>query len=197
MEIVSRVVNLYARMDKAVAEFQLKSGLRCPTGCGICCPAADVQVTVLEMLPVAHEILRIDRATEWLERLDAIQEARGCILYSVQPAEGAAGHCSFYNWRPMLCRLFGFAAVRSRAGAKALSVCKHVRQTDPLAAAAAIALAEEAPCFVHFSAQVYALDPALGIRLMPINTALRHAIERLGLNLSFGYRENLRDNTAA
>jgi hypothetical protein len=45
-------------------------------------------------------------------------------------------------------------------------------------------LAEEAPCFVHYGAQVYALDPALGTGLMPINAALRRAIERLGLSLS-------------
>lgn len=197
MEIVSQVMDLYARMDMAAAEFQLKSGLRCPAGCGLCCPTADVQATVLEMLPVAHEMLRNGQAADWLERLDAIHESRGCILYSVQPAEQAAGHCGFYNWRPALCRLFGFAAVRSRTGNKALAVCKHVKQTDPQGAAAAMALAEEAPCFVHFSAQVYALDPVLGGRLMPVNTALRHAIERLGLSLTFAYRETLRDNTAA
>jgi Fe-S-cluster containining protein len=197
LEIVSGVMDLYARIDKAVTEFQLKSGLRCPPGCGSCCPAADVQVTILEMLPVANEILCNGEAADWLERLAALPESGRCVLYVEQSAPGAAGHCGFYSWRPALCRLFGFASVRSRAGTKALSVCKHIKQIDPQGAAAAMALAEEAPCFVHYSSQVYALDPVLGSRLMPINAALRNAIERLGLNFSFAYRETLRDNTAA
>jgi Fe-S-cluster containining protein len=183
LEIVSQVKDLYARIDKAVAEFQLKSGLRCPAGCGLCCPTADVQVTILEMLPMAHEIICNHDAGAWMDRLTAESEAGRCALFSEKRISDA-GHCGFYSWRPALCRLFGFAAVRSRTGAKALSVCKLIRQSDPQGAAAAMVLAEEAPCFVHYGAQVYALDPALGTGLMPINAALRRAIERLGLSLS-------------
>lgn len=197
MEIVSRVMDLYAQIDKAVAEFQLKSGLRCPAGCGACCPTADVQVTLLEMLPAAREILRRGEAADWLERLAALPEPGRCLLYAPQPAPEASGHCSFYRWRPALCRLFGFAAVRGRTGLKALSVCRHIKQADPQGAAAAALLAEEAPCFVHSSTRIYALDPVLGTRLMPINTALRHAIERIGLRQSFAYTETFQDNTAA
>ena len=65
MEIVSQVMDLYADIDKAVAEFQLRSGLRCPAGCGLCCPTADVRVTVLEMLPIALEILCNQDAGAW------------------------------------------------------------------------------------------------------------------------------------
>jgi uncharacterized protein len=181
LEIVSQVMDLYVHIDKAVAEFQLKSALRCPAGCGLCCPTADVRVTVLEMLPMAHEILSNHDAGAWMDRLTAEPEAGRCVVFSEKRISDA-GHCGFHNWRPALCRLFGFAAVRGRTGAKALSVCKYIRQNDPQGAAAAMALAEEAPCFVHYGAQVYALDPALGTALMPINAALRLAIERLGLN---------------
>ena len=183
MEIVSQVMDLYAHIDSAVAEFQLKSGLRCPVGCGQCCPTADVRVTTLEMLPMAHEILCNHDAGDWMDRLGTQPQAGRCALYSEKRISDA-GHCSFYNWRPALCRLFGFAAVRSRTGGRAISVCKYIRQKNPRGAKAAMALAEEAPCFVHYGAQVYALDPALGTELMPINMALRRAIERLGLSLS-------------
>ena len=197
MEIVSRVMDLYAQMDKSVAAFQLKSGLRCPTGCGACCPSAHVEVTVLEMLPIAHEILRQGGAAEWLQRLASHENAGRCQLYLAEPQEEAAGHCGFYKWRPSLCRLFGFAAVRGRNGEMILSVCRQIKQTDPRAACAAVHLVDQAPCFIHFGTQVYALDPVLGNAQLPINTALRHAIERLGLHLAFTYGETLRDNTAA
>ena len=181
LEIVSQVMDLYARIDKAVAEFQLRSGLRCPSGCGRCCPTADVRVTVLEMLPIAHEIFQNHDACAWMDRLAAQPVSGRCILFSEKQISDA-GHCSFYTWRPVLCRMFGYAAVRSRTGANALSVCKYIRQNDPETAAAAMAYAGEAPCFIHYGARVYALDPGLGNELMPINTALRRAIERLGLN---------------
>lgn len=197
MEIVLRVMDLYAQIDRSVAEFRLKSGLRCPAGCGACCPTADVQVTVLEMLPAAHRILHTGEAVAWLARLAAAPQPGRCLLYAPQPAAEAAGHCTFYKWRPALCRLFGFAAVKGRTGAKALSVCKRIKQEDPRGGAAAASLAAEAPCFTHYSSLIYALDPALGTRLMPINAALRHAIERIGLRQSFAYAETLRDNTAA
>lgn len=197
MEIVSRVMGLYAQIDRSVAEFRLKSGLRCPAGCGACCPTADVQVTVLEMLPAAHRILRSGEVLGWLARLAAAPEPGPCMLYAPLPAPETAGHCTFYSLRPALCRLFGFAAVRDRTGAKALSVCRRIKQEDPRGAVAAAALAAEAPCFTHYSSLIYALDPALGTRLMPINAALRHAIELIGLRQSFAYAETLRDNTAA
>ena len=181
MEIVSQVMDLYAEIDKAVVEFQLRSGLRCPPGCGHCCPTADVRVTILEMLPIAHEILCNHDAGAWMDRLVAQPEGARCMLFSEERISDA-GHCSFYSRRPVLCRLFGFAAVRSRTGAKALSVCKHIRQNDPQAAAAAMAHAEEAPCFVHYGSRVYTVDPVLGNGLLPINTALCRAVERLGLN---------------
>jgi Fe-S-cluster containining protein len=181
LEIVSQVMDLYACIDKAVAEFQLRSGLRCPAGCGRCCPTADVRVTVLEMLPIAHEILCNHDAGVWMDRLAAQPIPERCALYS-EKGIADAGHCTFYGHRPVLCRLFGYAAVRSRTGAQALSVCKWIRQNAPRAAAAAMALAEEAPCFVDYGSRVYALDPVLGNGLLPINTALRRAIERLGLH---------------
>jgi Fe-S-cluster containining protein len=197
LEILSRVMDLYAQIDKSVAEFQLKCGLRCPTGCGACCPTAYVETTILEMMPIANEILCRDEADVWLQRLTPQMDAGKCRLYISAPEQADSGHCSFYRWRPSLCRLFGFSAVRTRSGAKALSVCKHISENDPLGAAAAAVLADQAPAFIYYSAQVYRIHPVLGNALMPINTALRHAIERIGLQHSFAYGETLRDNSAA
>lgn len=190
-------MELYARIDKAVAEFQLKSGRRYPTVCGACCPGAEVEATILEMLPLAHQMLCNGQADVWMERLTSHDDPSHCILYSQQLLSDGAGHCGFYQWRPSLCRLFGFSAVPSRTGTRMISVCRQIKQNDPQSAVAAAALADEAPCFVHYRAQVYAIDPVLGNGLMPINAALRHAIERLGLRLAFAHKEMLRDNTAA
>ncbi len=197
MGIFSEMTALYAHIDQVVAEFQLRSGLRCPPGCGKCCTTSDVQVTVLEMLPMAHEMFCDGTADQWLERLSVPSVSGRCVLYKVHGTENLAGHCGYYKWRPVVCRLFGFAAVRDRTGSKTLAVCRHIRQNNPKVALVAMAMAEEAPCFVKYGTEVFGLDPVLGFRLMPINTALHQAIERLGIVRSYAYRESLRDNPAA
>ena len=70
MELVPKVTDLFTPIDKNVAEYHLKSGLRCPVLCDACCPTADAQTTVLEMLPAAQEILRRDAGTFWLNRIN-------------------------------------------------------------------------------------------------------------------------------
>ncbi|WP_319522622.1 YkgJ family cysteine cluster protein [uncultured Desulfosarcina sp.] len=197
LDFISQLMALYAEIDKEVAAFQLKSGLRCPAGCGDCCATADVQVTVLEMLPMAHAMLCDGTAAQSLERLSGPNGSGTCVLYTAHPVADTAGHCGQYPWRPGLCRLFGFAAVRGRTGSKTLAVCRHIRQNDPHGASAAMTLAEEAPLFVQYSAQISGLDPVLGARPMPINIALHQAIQRLGLNAAYAHLESFRDNTAA
>jgi hypothetical protein len=93
--------------------------------------------------------------------------------------------------------LFGFAAIRGRTGSKTLAVCRHIRQNDPHRAEAAMSLAEEAPLFVHYGTRICGLDPVLGAKPMPVNIALRQAIQRLGRNASYAHLESFRDNTAA
>jgi Fe-S-cluster containining protein len=197
LEILHRLMTLYGTIDRDMAEFQLESGLRCLAGCGKCCLTGDVQVSVLEMLPMAHKMFCDGTADQWLDRLSGSSRTGTCIVYTDNPPVYAGGHCAYYAWRPVLCRLFGFAAVRGRTATKTLTVCRHIRHNAPQEAAAAMALAGEAPCFANHSANLYGLEPVLGLRVMPINAALRQAIERLGLNFAYTHREGLRDNTAA
>jgi Fe-S-cluster containining protein len=191
LELVSKVTALFADIDKKVAEFQLKSGLRCPKMCGACCPSAKVQTTILEMLPAAQEILRRDAAAFWLDRISNQTPSNRCVFYQTQPAPEASGHCEFYPWRPSVCRLFGYAAVRTRQGKSALAACKQLKQTAPDDVVAAMALEIEAPCFTWYGTRIYGLDPVLGTKLFPINMALSHAVERMGLQMHLAYHERL------
>jgi len=191
LTLVSKVTDLFSCIDKKVAEFQLKSGLRCPNMCGVCCPTADVQTTILEMLPAAQEILYRGAGAFWLDRISVQDPTSLCVFYQTRPAPEASGHCGFYAWRPAVCRLFGYAAVRTREGKSALAVCKHLKQTAPDGVAAAMALDAEAPCFTWYGTQICGLDPVLGTKILPINMALRHAIERMGLQIHLAYRERL------
>ena len=114
MAIVSQLETLYALSDRAVAEFQLKCGLRCPAGCGRCCLDGDIQVSVTEMLPMAHAMFCDGTAARWLDRLLAASGSAPCIIYRQEPEQNIPGHCRYYQWRPLVCRL-GLKFSHSRA----------------------------------------------------------------------------------
>lgn len=107
----------------------------------------------------------------------------GCVLYLTDRPEASPGNCGFYTWRPAVCRLFAFAAVHTRESRQVLAACKHLKTLDPTAMAAAMAHADDAPCLSNVSSLLYAIDPTLSSRLMPINEALKEAIHRMGLYL--------------
>ncbi len=197
MKIIERIMDVYARMDRDVARFQLKTGLRCENGCGTCCTSTAVQTSVLEMLPMAREIFREGGADAWLARLDDPARPEYCVLYRSERAPEEPGHCRYYPWRPTVCRLFGFATVHTRSGIPALSVCRLVKQSAPEAVAVAMASASDAPCFSDAATWVYGLDPGYGSRRMPINDALRMALMRIGLQMQAAYGERMGNDTAA
>jgi Fe-S-cluster containining protein len=197
MQRIAQVMSFYTQIDQQIAGFQLKSGLRCLPGCGLCCPEADVQTTVLELLPAAHEILYRGEGNHWLNRIEARAPSTVCVFYAYDPGPDMPGNCTFYTWRPVVCRLFGFASIRDRRSQKLLSVCKHVKKASPGEVAAALALQEQAPCFSEAGSCIYSLDPDLGAKLLPINMALKKAILQLGLRMQMAQSEDLGNTSAA
>lgn len=197
MESVDRVMSAFAQVDQKIAAFQLKTGLRCVSGCGRCCPESDIQTTVLEMIPAAHEILCRGQSGFWIDRIAEQNSTGRCVFFSTEQLPDSSGHCEFYKWRPAICRLFGFATVHNRLNQKLLAACKYMKQTCPETVATAVACQDEAPCFSDVGTSIYGLDPALGTRLMPINEALEKAVTRLGLYMQMVQNESLGHITAA
>ncbi|OHD74519.1 MAG: hypothetical protein A2V99_08515 [Spirochaetes bacterium RBG_16_67_19] len=177
---------LYRRLDRRITSFRRVSGLGCPPGCGECCLSPEVEATVLEMLPLALDLRRRGLVEPTLARLGPGGEPpRPCLFYSPAPLGAFGGHCSVYPWRPLLCRLFGFAAVAGPEGRPELAVCGRMRAALPdrtrAAAAAVLAGRLRAPLMRDWSLAAYRLDPALGANPLPINSALKQALERVGL----------------
>ena len=176
---------LYRRLDRRIAAFRRAAGLACPPGCGECCLSPEVEATVLEMLPLALRLRRDGRLARTLAGLGSREPPRRCVFYSPDPLGAFGGHCTVYPWRPLLCRLFGFASVADPESRPELAVCGRMRAADPgsaRAAAEAVAAGRlKAPVMRDWSLAAYRLDPALGSGPQPINTALKQALERVGL----------------
>lgn len=177
------VSGLYRRLDLHAASFRAASGLECPAGCGRCCVSAEVEATVLEMLPAAFRLQRDGRLERTLAELESLPAT--CVLCLPQPAPPARGHCGLYDHRPLLCRLFGFAARLDREGARALSSCRLIRAAEPERTARAEQAVRErrvvVPVMGDYRMKLYGIDPSLGARPLPINLALAQALEMVGL----------------
>lgn len=178
-----RVLAVYRDLDAAVAAFAARTGLGCPRGCGHCCRSEEVEATVLECIPLAFELFRAAQAELLLDRLEKIGDDPRCALYRSDYTEAGLWGCSQYHFRPVVCRLFGFAGNRDRDGIPRLAMCRVMKErSGPAAAGPAMADGDAPmPLFSDAGLHITALHPGLGTVRMPINTALSEALRKVGM----------------
>lgn len=183
LELEYKVLEVYRRLDAAVAEFAARTELACPAGCGRCCISEKVEATVLECIPLAFELFRTGQADRVLDRLDSNGDHRQCVLYRPDFTEAGLWGCSQYRHRAVVCRLFGFAGNRDRDGLPRLAMCRIMKgksgDTPCLAAEHLSAM----PLFSDAGLAITALHPSLGTIRMPINEALYEALQKVGMFL--------------
>jgi len=180
---VDRLKDLYARIDAQTEAFARASGLCCPAGCGACCLSPEVEATELEMEWMAEHLLEQGLAEAVLERIAASGTPSPCVLYVPEAGNPRQGRCGHYGQRPVLCRLFAFAAVQDKTGRARLAACRVHREEQPEAAEAAVRAVEEGtlpvPLFAAAARGLLDIDPERGALRLPINAALRGALARV------------------
>ena len=169
---------MYRAVDAEIAAFQDATGLGCPTGCGHCCETQTPYVNVADMEPIARDLVARGAGETVYDHAVAAVSGTPCVLY--EPGR-LPGGCTEYELRPMLCRLFGFGAVRDKHGQARLALCRIHGREVPEAAARAVAFVDgggAVPSFADWQAEADAVAPD-GLReQMPINEALARALER-------------------
>ena len=183
-EICSEVVKIYHDLDQKTVGFQLATGLRCLPECGVCCENSEVEATVLEALPAAEQIYRRREHEAVFSAIEQTQKwgRSVCVLYRPDPGFPGDGRCRYYDFRPVLCRLFGFAARRNKFGDIELCTCRIIKETNPEAVRRAEMLISEgfsAPVYHDSFMRVASIDPSKGYRCLPINLALKEALQYL------------------
>jgi len=183
-DLSHRVLGLYSEMDRQTAEFRTATGLHCPPGCGQCCESSTSEATAIEMLPAAEELFSRGEAQQWLKDIASVRETERCVLFQPDRLTPGNGDCQLYPFRPSVCRLFGFAAMRNKDGKPVLLTCCRQKEQIPVlvkGAQEAISRGMAVPSFDYFFLQMVALEPSLGRQRVPINQALHLALERYGL----------------
>ena len=210
-ELSSQVMDVYQSLSQEFSAYQSSQSLNCVEKCGACCNNPDIEVSPLEMLPLALHLFDTGRAEQEFDELDSYS-GFACKQYQRLSLDGKEGYCGIYEYRPGICRMFGAAGYKTKSGEATLSVCKPIKQAVPEKYAAAVIAIQPAwgqsnnsdpmsisnskpPMIAEGRQKLAQLDYELGDKLIPINDALRYILEKI-LTLSF-YSQNINDGVAA
>jgi uncharacterized protein len=185
---VRSLLHLYEKLNNDISRFQRSSGLHCQAGCGKCCNNPKVETTVLEMIPLAVELWREGQGEHWLNESAKVEFKGPCVFYKADPLVEGNGRCSVYHLRPLICRLFGFSAITDKNNQKKLLTCPIIKSQCADLETLEKKINEDmfVPKTTDYTMQVMHMDPQLGQKQLPINEALKLALEKVGLSLKYG-----------
>jgi Fe-S-cluster containining protein len=179
---VKLVEQLFQKLEHEIEHFQSESKLHCILGCGKCCTTPDIDASPLEFLPWAFHLFLNGKAEETLEELNK-KTNLSCHLYRpLTIVDNNSGSCSNYVYRGLICRLFGYAASRDKYGKLRLATCKIIKenqQENYLNTVEAISNGLYVPIFSDYYMNLSQIDYGLGTLILPINQALKRAIEEV------------------
>jgi len=178
------VEGIYENLDSQIRGAAVLAGLGCRSSCGECCLSPTIEASPIEMLPMALYLVTVGESDAFLSRFSTTQDSV-CLMYSYDTSDSTRGHCRSYKYRPLVCRLFGYGTVHSKVSERPTLVSCHWQRelfTDALNRYQELAHQGMVPSFSDFSMQIRSLtnDPDMG-KLLPINEALRIAIEKVSL----------------
>jgi Fe-S-cluster containining protein len=177
---VELVETLFNQLDIESAQFRESSGLNCESGCGQCCTSPEIEASPLEFLPWAFHLFLNGEAEKMLTK---IEEANGatCVIYKSLSLVNQ-GRCSNYKYRGLVCRLFGFAANKDKYGKLRMVTCKIIKEGQLASFNStneSITKGLKVPIFTEYYMQLYQIDFKLGNLILPINKALKMALEEV------------------
>ncbi|MEQ8927287.1 MAG: YkgJ family cysteine cluster protein [Fulvivirga sp.] len=176
---VKAVERVFNGLEKDIKSFQQNTGLNCVSGCGLCCHNPNITATALEFLPFAYDLFKRDMAYQWLE--DLTENSGGlCKIFRPLLTESDRGFCGHYQYRGLICRAFGFSAMKNKHGNPTLVTCKPIKSEfndEYNRAVEHINNNGNAPLMSNYYYQLRAIDSDLGREHLPINEAINMAVK--------------------
>ncbi|OXG00807.1 putative zinc- or iron-chelating protein [Flavobacterium araucananum] len=180
---VRQVEALFDRLEIEITAFKTQTQLYCNTGCGKCCTTPNIDASPLEFLPWAFHLFLNGKAEETLASLRDTSSSNSCLLYRpLSLLEHHQGSCSNYRYRGLICRLFGYAANTDKYGKLRLATCKIIKeqqQENFIAAEEAINKDQYVPVLANYYMQLAQIDIRMGVLSLPVNQALKIALEEV------------------
>ncbi len=172
---ITALNHLYSRLDNSINKLKISSGLNCPAGCGMCCLKNDIQASSTEFLPLAVDLLKQGTAETWYDK--AIADTSGvCVLFTGVPQQS----CTQYENRGLICRLFGYAALRNKYGVPGISACKVLKGTPAFDSASKYFTShKKGPLIDEYYLKLAAIGGRFPLEYFPINKAIGKALENI------------------
>ncbi len=177
---VQLVEGLFLKLEQETALFKQSSGFSCVSGCGKCCTYPDVEASPIEFLPWAFHLFLHGEAEKTIIKLNKNQSST-CIVYKPLSSINQ-GSCSNYKYRGLICRLFGFSANTDKYGNLRLATCKIIKEgqaNNYNSTTEAITKGLYVPIFTEYYMQLNQIDFKLENIILPINKALKMALEEV------------------
>lgn len=172
------VLRVYRRLEVEIIRFKGKSGMHCLPGCFACCTKPDIEAYPIEFLPFAYDLHRKNMAYQYFEELRE-HEGSVCVFLKPLNLHQQGGGCSNYLYRGLICRLFGFSARRDKYNEPQLVTCKPIKENQPNEVSRGVELTQKKkiPLYRDYYTQLYAIEPKLADKALPINKAILEAVE--------------------
>ncbi|MCR5724543.1 MAG: YkgJ family cysteine cluster protein [Treponema sp.] len=122
-DILVQMEESYDQISKEQNKWYTISGFNCPSGCGQCCVGFEPDIIENEALYMAAWLLENQRPV-------ALKIANGCFPFNHTDGTclffnpQSPFHCSIYNGRAFICRLFGASSFHSKHEDKVWRPCK-------------------------------------------------------------------------
>ncbi|MFV0376757.1 MAG: YkgJ family cysteine cluster protein [Mangrovibacterium sp.] len=155
-------------------KFSKTSGLGCAPKCHLCCLKKDISASPLEFFPMAYHLVKSGGADRFYDQLEQLSEPEICVVFNALP--NAPGGCSNYLYRGLICRLFGFSTSRDKQGQYRMVTCRIIKETPAYQSLQPKTIAK-APVAADYYMQLAAIDWQLAHEQLPINQAIKRALE--------------------
>jgi Fe-S-cluster containining protein len=185
---VRAVEKLFRELDFEINNFQSRSGLKCLKGCSLCCKKPDIDATALEFLPFAYYAFKNSKAEEYYEQFKNNINTNICNFYNPFLSGLTGGGCSVYFKRGLICRLFGFSAVKNKYEQKQIVTCGKIKENfsnEFQKSSIDINNGLKIPMMNEYYLRLYNIDPNLASKHYPINTAVIKSLEYVLAYYSF------------
>ena len=176
---IAELEAIYRTLDAQLEFFDAKMGIRCNCSSGTCCEHFVPELSSVEAEYLAYEIYRQDQVEEVLDRLRKYNRSLGvCPLYN----KDSIYHCSFYQGRGLICRLFGAACFVDKNGNYCFRSCKWNNEKTSLNIEKD--KGDFIPSMGGYGRLLEAIDSNEN-KMESIEIALLKAINKIGFLLSF------------
>lgn len=180
-ETLNRVEQLLTEISETTTKFEKSVTYKCREGCGACCLKPTIEAQVVEMLPMAKHIVDSGRFEEVYGKLSDLDDGL-CQMFQADSSGVEKGRCSAYEFRPSVCRLFGFSAVKKKVGPPELVNCNWQKKLFPAELSDAqrkVNAGMDVPIISDYSFRLQNIaTSSIMVTLMPINKALKIALEK-------------------